>query len=87
MLYPQVQWPTAAVLMVAPFAPSLHGETSVGRQGNCQWGDHDVRADAVEATWSAVWNGERWAVCDAHLPALARAELARLADQGAQPDT
>jgi hypothetical protein len=81
MLYPQVEWPTEAALMLAPYNPGLHGSNSVGRRGVCQWGDHSGEPD-TKATWSAVWNGERWAVCDAHLPALARAEVGRQSSGG-----
>ena len=40
MFYPQVEWPTEAALMLAPYNPGLHGSNSVGRRGVCQWGDH-----------------------------------------------
>jgi hypothetical protein len=86
MLYPHVQWPVGALLMVAPFDPELHSANSVGRRGMCQWADHSDEAGKTNATWSAVWNGERWAVCDVHLAALARAELTRAADIEVPPN-
>lgn len=68
--YERVPWPDAGVLMVMPFDPDLHASGSKGREGRCNWPDHDT-----EAHWSVVWRGERWAVCDADLLAFARAEF------------
>jgi hypothetical protein len=70
VFYEKVPWPDGAMLMVTPYDPALHPVGSKGRDGKCLWSDHDV-----EARWSAVWRGESWAVCDADLVALARAEL------------
>lgn len=75
-LYPKIDWSDELAVMLAPYDPALHRAGSKGSQGQCLWGDH-----MAEATWSAVWNGERWPVCDEHLPALARAELQGVPDQ------
>jgi len=68
-----------AALMLAPFDSGLHDARSAGRLGRCQWAGHPdaEESEVAAATWSAVWNGERWAVCDRHLAALARAEMTR----------
>ncbi|TDB83516.1 hypothetical protein E1264_28140 [Actinomadura sp. KC216] len=68
--YDKVQWPDCGVLMVMPHDPALHARGSKSAEGGCTWSDHDV-----EARWSVVWRGERWAVCDADLAAFAQAEL------------
>lgn len=68
--YERVPWPTVGVLMVMPYDPALHAVGSKATKGKCLWSDHDA-----EARWSVVWRGERWAVCDADLAAMARAEL------------
>lgn len=69
-LHERVPWPPDGILMVMPYDPRLHAPGSKGTGHKCLWGDHDA-----EARWSAVWRGERWAVCDTHLAALARAEF------------
>ena len=69
--YERVPWPAVGVLMVMPYAPSLHAAGSKATEGKCLWSDHDA-----DASWSVVWNGERWAVCDADLASMVRAEFA-----------
>ncbi|SFQ34488.1 hypothetical protein K8Z49_07980 [Actinomadura madurae] len=68
--YERVRWPDGGVLMVMPYDPELHASGSAGRQGKCNWADHNI-----EARWSVVWRGDRWAVCDDDLVAFARYEL------------
>ena len=66
----QVSWPEDGILMVMPFDPRLHAPGTEAQDGRCHWSDHDA-----EATWSVVWRGSRWAVCDADLVAFARSEF------------
>jgi hypothetical protein len=68
--YERVPWPAVGVLMVMPYDPGLHAAGSKATEGKCLWSDHEA-----DASWSVVWRGERWAVCDADLAAMARAEL------------
>jgi hypothetical protein len=75
--YERIPWRAEGLLMVVPYDPTLHAPGSKGAEGKCLWSDHDV-----EARWSAVWRGERWAVCDEDLVALARAELGVVQSEG-----
>jgi hypothetical protein len=71
-----MSWPEDAVVRIAPFSQELHDETSEGYKGRCNGSDATHR-DATPANWSVVWQGQRWALCDAHIPGFLRSETAR----------
>jgi hypothetical protein len=62
-------WPANAYVQIAPYDPGLH---RAPQTDTCSDGGREHEARAI---WSVVWHGERWALCNRHLPGYVASEL------------